>query len=264
MRCVLAEDALRLLLAPAPARDPRVDALLQHIERHRSAREDLVVERAHVELRAEGALRPVAQIEHPQLPDLVPERLPPARPCNGRSRSALPARAGLSSRENSRPPAGATTSSRAARCPRRGGWRAEGPPADARTPGKGPRTRRSPPRRSAPSRAPTPRRRHWSGSAAGRAARRGSPARSRAACGGRGCPSWYAVVSTSRMLRCGRSPVLTFTCPGRLPSGVPVLYSAPAALFSRKASTGITSMRAFGNRPKSCGSFGSIQPMYLR
>ncbi len=38
-----------------------------------------------------------------------------------------------------------------------------------------------------------------------------------------------------------KSPVLTFTCPGREPSGVPALYSAPDTLFSRNSSTGMIS-----------------------
>src|SRR3954452_20837775 len=72
--CTVAEGASRL--AAALARDPRVDALFQHVERHRPARQHLIVKRADVELRAQHARRLLAQIEQPQLPDLVPERLP--------------------------------------------------------------------------------------------------------------------------------------------------------------------------------------------
>ena len=66
------------------------------------------------------------------------------------------------------------------------------------------------------------------------------------------------------VVRFSESQVLTITWPGREPSGVPCLYCAPEASFSRNASTGITSTFAFGRRPKSCGSFAHIWSMYLR
>src|SRR5258708_3426580 len=59
------------LLRRGPRRHPRIE----HVERHRASRERFVVESANVELVAQLLLRPLAQLEQLELPDLVPERL---------------------------------------------------------------------------------------------------------------------------------------------------------------------------------------------
>src|SRR5271165_6024831 len=63
------------MASSARGRDPGVDALLEHVERHGAAREQGVVEGADVELRSQRALGPCARLEDPELADLVGERL---------------------------------------------------------------------------------------------------------------------------------------------------------------------------------------------
>src|SRR5437879_3327063 len=61
-------------------RNPRIDALLEHIHRQRSGIEHLVVKCFDIELRTQRRLRFVPQFEYLQLPHLVPQRL--CRPRN--------------------------------------------------------------------------------------------------------------------------------------------------------------------------------------
>src|SRR5690606_30744702 len=56
-------------------RDPGVDLLLEHRQRHRPEREDGVVEGAQVELRSEYLLRARAQFDDADLAELVTQRL---------------------------------------------------------------------------------------------------------------------------------------------------------------------------------------------
>src|ERR1017187_9053468 len=56
-------------------RDPRIDALREHIQRQGAGVEHLVVEGAQVELVAQPRLRPVAQFQYLELADLVGQGL---------------------------------------------------------------------------------------------------------------------------------------------------------------------------------------------
>src|SRR5262245_55776928 len=57
------------------SRDPAVDLLLEHVERHRAVAQHLVVERGELELRAQRLLGLLAQLDDLELADLVGQRL---------------------------------------------------------------------------------------------------------------------------------------------------------------------------------------------